>query len=304
MSHLKSVLITGATGLVGRRLVERLSKVGFRLSIFVRALHDQPFFDQHKVQVFLGNVKDRASIEQAVKGQDALIHLLGAFSPQDSQSLDDINAAGTYQVHSLAQENKVGKFIFLSAYGASLGVHNPFLVSKGQAEVDIMQGEIPYVILRSTPIYGEGSLLTTLLKGLVEKGKVPLIGTGKQQLQPIYVGDVVEYLHKALVGPAATQRVLEIGGPDKVSYEELVQLAAEILGRKITLNRLPGFLRPILSPIKIDSRPAPKELLDFYSRDSFVSVDRAQSLIPVALTPLRAGLQKSLSGAAPSEIKH
>lgn len=291
---IKTVLITGAEGLVGKRLLPFLAKAGFRLSVFLRAVKDKPFLDQHRAQVFLGNIKDKGTLVQAVQGQDAVIHLAGTFRPEPGETLDDINYMGTYHLHNLAQENKASKFIFLSAYGASLGVKNAFLVSKGQAEVDIMQGEVPYVILRSTPIYGEGSFLTALLKGLLAKGKVPLIGTGRQQLQPIYAGDVAEYLHQALVGPAATQRVLEIGGPDKVTYEELVRLAAELLGKVAKFVRAPSFLRPFLAPVKLNGMTPTKELLDFYSRDSFVSIDRARSVIPVTLTPLRTGLQKSL----------
>lgn len=294
---IKKVLVTGATGLVGKRLVGKLAKEGFELSVFVRATKDNAFFEENKARIFLGSVKDKGSIEQAVAGQDAVIHLIGTFQPEPGLTLDDVNAAATYNFHSAAHENKIQKFIFLSAYGASIGVKNAFLVSKGRAEVDIMQGEVPYVILRSTPIYGEGSFFSALMKALTEKGKVPLIGTGKQQLQPIYVGDVVEYLHQALVGPAATQRVLEIGGPDKVSYEELIRTVGELTGKKVTIARVPGFLRPFLTPIKINGggvAPA-KEILDFYSRDSFVSIERAKSVIPLELTPLRPGLQKSLN---------
>ena len=292
---IKSVLITGADGLVGKRLVKRLADAGFRVSVFVRAVKDTPLFEQHKIQVFLGNLKDKAAIAQAVQGQDAIVHLIGTFQPKEGESLDDVNYLGAYHFHSIAQENKVQKFIFLSAYGASLGVKNTFLVSKGQAEVDIMQGEVPYVILRSTPIYGEGSFFTALLHRFVDKGSAPLIGSGKQTLQPIYVGDVVEYIYQALVGPAATQRVLEIGGPDKVTYEELIQLVGDVAGKPIRLNKVPPFLRFLQPPIKLNGgAAAAKELLDFYSRDSFVSVDRAQGVIPVSLTPLRLGLQKSI----------
>lgn len=292
---LKSVLITGADGLVGKRLVERLAGSGIKVSVFVRALKDTPVFDKTKIQVFLGNLKDKATIEQAVKGQDAVIHLIGTFQPKEGETLDDVNYMGAYNFHSIAQENKVQKFIFLSAYGASLGVKNAFLVSKGQAEVDIMQGEVPYVILRSTPIYGEGSLLSNLLKNFAAQGKAPMIGSGKQKLQPIYVGDVVEYIYQALVGPAATQRVLEIGGPDKVTYEELIKLVGDVAGKPVQLKKVPPFLKFLQPPVKLNGgAPLGKELLDFYSRDSFVSIDRAQSVIPVDLTPLRPGLQKSL----------
>jgi uncharacterized protein YbjT (DUF2867 family) len=139
-------------------------------------------------------------------------------------------------------------------------------------------------------------VLGTLLREAVQSKKAPLIGSGKQKLQPIAVDDVVAYLYQALVDPKARQQVLEIGGPDKVSYEELIQLASEISGQPIALKKIPSLLKSFFPPIAVNGKPLSPEHLDFYSRENFVSTERANAVIPVRLTPLRDGLKKILSG--------
>lgn len=291
---MKSVLVTGADGLVGKRLIAKLVKEGISVSAFVRTDREKSNFESQNVKCFIGKSQDSNLVEEAVKGQEALIHLIGTFDPENGSSLDQVNNLSTYNFHTAASENNVKKFIFLSTHGASLGVQNAFLVSKGNAEVDIMQGEVPYVILRSAPIYGPESVFTTLINQLIDKKKVPLIGSGQQKFQPIYVDDVVEYLYQALIDPKARQQVLEIGGPDKISYEDLIQCASQIKGKEIQFAKVPSFLRSFMSPITLNGSELSKERLDFYSRDSFVNMERAQSIIPIQLTPLQEGLKKSL----------
>lgn len=289
---MKSVLITGADGLVGKRLVERLVKEGITPDVLVRTEKEKPFFDAQNVKMFVGSAKDSNLVEEAVKGKETVIHLIGTFEPQNGDSLDDVNNTLSYNVHNAAHENKVDKFIFLSAYGASVAVHNPYLVSKGNAEIDIMQGEVPYFVIRSAPIYSKENGLGLLLKEFVENKKAPLIGTGKQKIQPIYIDDVVEYIYKALSDPKARQQVLEIGGPDKVSYDELIQLVGEAGGRQIAIKKVPSFLKFLATPVTLKGKKLPEELVDFYSRETFVSKERADAVLPVQLTSLREGLKK------------
>jgi len=287
----KSVFVTGADGEVGKRLVARLVKDGLTVTAFVRSDKEKSFFNSIQVKTVVGETQNSKLVEEALTGQDAVIHLIGTFQSENETSLDTVNNLSTYDIHTAAQEKGIQKFIFLSAYGASLGVKNLFLVSKGNAEVDIMQGEIPYVILRCTPIYSESNVLGLLLKQLIQQKKVPLIGSGQQKLQPIYIDDVVEYLVQALIDPKARQQVLEIGGPDQVTYEDLMKTAGEVVGKVVQFSHTPSFLKSILSPVKLNGNSLPPELLDFFSRDSFVSKERTDSVLPISLTPLREGLK-------------
>lgn len=291
---MKSVLVTGADGSVGKRLIQKLVQEGITPSVLVRTEKEKSFFDAHRVPMFVGSAKEAKLVAASVQGKEAVIHLIGTFQPQNGDTLDGVNNALSYKLHEAAHENRVQKFIFLSAYGASVAVHNPFLVSKGNAEIDIMQGEVPYVILRSAPIYAQDNALGALLREAVRNKKAPLIGTGQQKLQPIYVDDVVAYLYQALIDPKARQQVLEIGGPDKVSYEELIARVSEVSGQPIALKKIPSFLKSFFPPIKVNGELLSQELLDFYSRENFVSNERANSVIPVPLTSLCEGLKKIL----------
>ncbi len=291
---MKSVLVTGADGIVGKRLIEKLVKEGIVPEVFVRTDREKAFFDSHKVEMIVGSAKDSSLLESLVKGKEAVIHLIGSFAPENGDSLDDVNNMISYNLLNAAQDNGVQKFIYLSAYGASVAVRNPFLVSKGNAEVDIMQGEVPYFILKAAPIYSKETCLGELLQEFVQTKKAQLIGTGKQQIQPIFLDDVIEYLYQALVDPNARQQVLEIGGPDKVSYEELVQLASEVSGQAIQIKKVPSFLKSLLAPVKLKGKLLPEDVVDFYSRDTFISKERADKVIPLTLVSLRDGLKKIL----------
>ncbi|MGZ4204677.1 MAG: SDR family oxidoreductase [Actinomycetota bacterium] len=255
------VLVTGATGSVGRALVQRLLDEGAQVRAYVR--RDDTALRAAGAHVAIGAADDVPRLESALTRAHTIVHLVGGVWPVRGTTYDLFNRDSTEAAVIAAHAASVRRFVFLSFPGADPASPNEFLASKGRAEQHIMSSSFEPVIFRCAPIWESlGPLFARLGRG--RGAGVP--GRGDQRLNPIALGDVVSAIVAADSREAEVRGVWELGGSDVITMEEAATRA------------LPGARH-------VRARGAPKALIDVYGRDVVADPARAIEQFGLALRP-------------------
>jgi NADH dehydrogenase len=186
-----------------------------------------------------------------------VIHLVAVIRGGPRQ-FDAINRQGTENIVAAAKEaGSVKRFIHVSALGAANTPRLQYLHSKWQGEQAVISSGLPYVILRPSLIFGPGDEFTTSVAALVRTMPViPVIGSGNNRLQPIHVDDVARCIALSVSGNIRGNRTVEIGGPEQLSYNEIVSVVGRTLGRKVRKVNVP--LWKMRLPVTIMEKVTPR----------------------------------------------
>lgn len=252
-----TVLVTGATGLVGRRVVQQLLETNHEVRVMVRRPGSERALATPPTDVCYGDVSDLDALTEACRDATAVVHLVALIRGGPRQ-FDAINRQGTVNVVEAAKSaGSVKRFIHVSALGAANTPRLQYLYSKWQGERAVMDSGLPYVILRPSLIFGPGDEFTTAVAALVRTMPiVPVIGSGNNRLQPIHVDDVARCIALSVSGNTRGSRTIEIGGPEQLSYNEIVGVVARTLGRKA--RRLSVPLWKMRLPVAIMEKLTPR----------------------------------------------
>jgi uncharacterized protein YbjT (DUF2867 family) len=241
------ILLTGATGYVGGRLLPVLEHKGFRVRCLVR----QPEFLKSKVgpdtDIVAGNVLDRTSLRSALRGVIVayyLVHSMGAagsFEEKDRQSARNFGEA--------AKAEGVQLIIYLGALANDGETLSPHLRSRQEVGQILRQSGVAVLEFRASIVIGSGSLSFEMIRSLVER--LPIMITPKwvfNPAQPIAIDDLLAYLTRALFLPVTANRIFEIGGADQISYAGIMRAYARHQGMRIRMIPVP-VLTPFLSSL-------------------------------------------------------
>lgn len=233
-----TVLVTGATGFIGRRLVPSLIEAGHE----VRAMTRRPeSYDGPGVPVG-ADVGDRASLDAALAGVDVAIYLVHSLDDPDFER-KDADAARNFG--AAAADAGVRQIVYMGGLGADDEHLSAHLRSRREVEGLLGEAGVPVTVLRAAIVVGAGGISWELTRQLVKN--LPAMVVPKwvgTMTQPIALDDVVRYLAGVIGQEAALGRVFEIGGPEQMSYLEMLQIAAEISSGK----RVPIIKVPVLTP--------------------------------------------------------
>jgi uncharacterized protein YbjT (DUF2867 family) len=235
------ILVTGATGNVGSALLHRLVADGHP----VRALVRDPRRlgpDRVRVQIALGDLADAASFRHALRGVKTVVHLAAAIRDQERQgaTIEEVNALGTLRLVRAAERAGVERFVFFSALGTSLHSQSRFFRAKAQAEIAVEESELQTTIFAPSIIYSPGDPWITLLGRLAVLPVVPISGSGRAQYEPIWAQDAAA----AVVGVLdqngnQPHQKLELAGPERLSYDDIVRTYLEVKHRRRRLVHVP-----------------------------------------------------------------
>lgn len=237
------VTIFGGSGFVGKTLVQHLAKAGYRIRIAVRrpnnALDVKPLGDLGQVQIAQANVRNKASVEAAVRGADYVVNLVGVLFESGSQSFDKLHATGAGMIAEASAEAGVKKLVHLSAIGADAESSSKYAKSKAAGEAAILQNFPTAVIVRPSIIFGaDDSFFNKFAKMAKSFGVLPVI-CGETKFQPVYVGDVAEAITKIIGNDDVEGGVFEIGGPKVYSFRELLELVKKVTEQDAFLIPVP-----------------------------------------------------------------
>ena len=234
------VLVTGATGFLGRRVVSALLARHHQVRCLVRSPGKERLFDQRDIEVHYGSILNPDSLKQALYDVQSVVHLVGIIRPGRRTSFDLVHRQGTGNVVDAAKESGVRELVFVSALGASSNPSYPYFHSKRQAELRITSSGLPHTILRPSAIFGPGDEFLTAIAGLVRMGPiVPVIGGGRNRMQPVAVDDVARCVAESVGNSLVKGKTLSVAGSQRLNYNDLLDEVALAMGKRIRKVHVP-----------------------------------------------------------------
>ena len=235
-----SVLVTGGTGFIGPRVVHALRAHGHSVRVLVRRPERATRIGGLGAETVAGDITDPASLTAAVEGVSQVVHLVGIIRGQPAD-FDRIMIEGTRNLIAASKGAGVERFTLMSGIGAGDPAHDvvPYFRAKNAQERDVAASGLEYTVFRPGFVFGPGGALPLFITQVKLTPVVPVIGSGLQRSQPMWVDDAAEHFARSIGMPEAANRIFELGGPDTVSWNELYQTIAKVLGKRRRLLHVP-----------------------------------------------------------------
>ena len=223
-----NVLVTGATGFVGREIVRQLHDAGHSIHLLTRNVRSAAArtiewgFDS---QVHSGNVLDADSLHNACGQVDAVIHLVGIISEVGDQTFENVHTRGTQNIVTAAQRVGVKRFVHMSALGTRPNAVSRYHKSKWAAEEIVRASGLDWTLFRPSIIYGPGDGFVNLFARMSRYSPaLPLIGGGHTKFQPIPVESVAQCFVKALTEPRSVGQTYDLCGEETLTLKQIIEL--------------------------------------------------------------------------------
>lgn len=273
------ILVTGATGFVGRVLVRQLTETGQRVRVLLRPSPRSPRLPKGvPVEVAVVALNDERGLRAALRGVDQVYHLASAASQGRGANLFTTDIEGTRTLAQVAASADISRFIYLSHLGSDRASAFPVHKAKGIAEEHIRKSGVPHTIIRSSVIFGPEDHFTTNLARLIRgaPGLLPIPGDGRTLLQPLWVEDLVTCLVWALQNPDAVNQTYDIGGGEYFTVRQVLDtLMGVIRARRAIVSLPPPYMRALF--VTLDAFTpgfnVPTYLLDYVAVNRTCPVD-------------------------------
>jgi len=236
------ILITGATGFIGRALVRHLSETGQQVRVLLRSSPRSPRLPRGvPVEVAVVGLNDERGVRAALRGVNHIFHLSSAGSQGRRGNLLTTDIEGTRTLAQVAASADIERLIFLSHIGADRASAFPVQKSKGIAEEHIRKSGVPYTIIRSSVVFGPEDLFTNNLARLlrVVPGFFPIPSDGRSLLQPLWVEDLVTCMLWALQNPEMVNQTYELGGGEYLTLRQVLETLMNVTHTRRLLVPLP-----------------------------------------------------------------
>lgn len=248
----KTIAVIGGGGFVGRAVVEKLAHTGARVLVLARnagaAKILKPLGDVGQITAIAGNALNDSDLERALAPADLVVNLVGVLAPRGRQTFNALHAELPMRLAEIAQRTGVEKIVHVSALGAALTSNSRSARSKALGERGLLRVMPNASILRPSVIFGQGdSFFCRFGQMAMLAPALPLIGGGRNLMQPVYVGDVAEAVIRCLGNGDTDGKIFELGGPSVYSFRELMEMTRTAIGRKVWLVPVPFAMMRLLA---------------------------------------------------------
>jgi len=240
----KTIAIIGGTGFVGRAIVEKLAATGARILIMARnterAKSLKVFGAVGQISAVAGNALNDADLAAILEPADMVVNLIGILAPSGRQKFETLQAELPGRIGKMAAQNGIENIVHISAIGASLKSPSLYARTKAEGERALLRQFPSAVILRPSVVFGPGDgLFTRFAQMAMLAPALPLIGGGRNRMQPVYVGDVADAVVAALANISAQGQIYQLGGPHIYSFADLMRFILKATERRRMLVSVP-----------------------------------------------------------------
>ncbi|MGE5267518.1 MAG: complex I NDUFA9 subunit family protein [Deltaproteobacteria bacterium] len=290
------VTIFGGSGFVGRHTVRALARNGWRIRSATRrpdlAGYLQPMGVVGQIHAVQSNLRYPQSVAEAVVGAEVVINAVGVLAPTGRQSFEKIHDEGARVVAKAAKAAGARSLIHISAIGADARSNSKYARSKAEGERAVLEEFPEAVILRPSIVFGPEDEFFNRFAAMARVSPfLPLIGGGHTKFQPVYVGDVAAAVKASIDGRATPGTIYELGGPEILTFRQLLDRTQAYAGRKRFYLPLPFWaakLQALLtSPLPNSIRPVTLDQIRLLQKDNVVSkkaIDDGRTLAGLGIT--------------------
>jgi len=273
------VTVFGGSGFVGRHVVRTLVKRGYRIRVAVRrpdlAGFLLPYGYVGQIALVQANLRYRQSVDRAVEGSAFVVNCVGILFESGRNSFDAVQDFGARAVAESVRAAGA-KLVHVSAIGADIDSASSYARSKGRAEAAVLSNVPDAVILRPSIVFGPEDSFFNKFAGMAQMfPALPLIGGGKTKFQPVHVEDVAQAVALGVDGVIPGGKIYELGGPEVLTFREILEFVLRTTARKRPLVSLPfglaSLLGSVASLVPFIKPPITSDQVELLKHDNVVS---------------------------------
>ena len=243
------VTVYGGSGFIGRYIVQKLARSGYRVRVATRRPNEAIFLKTYgmvgQVEPILCNIRNESSIRNAMLGADAVVNCVGILESVGKNKFVEVQHKGADFVSRIASELGVKKLVHISAIGADIDSKSKYASSKGLGESSIMKNFPGAVILRPSIVFGFEDKFFNRFASMARLSPIlPIVG-GNTKFQPVYVDDVARAAFLGINNDVQAG-IYELGGPEVASFNELMRRMLKIILRRRLIVNLPFWIASLM----------------------------------------------------------
>ena len=275
------VVVTGANGFVGRHVVSRLAQAGYPLRALVR--DSSRYSPPPEVTIAEADLVRAETLTGALEGAGTVIHcaaLTANLKEPYPGAYQNVNGLGTENLAVAAKAAGVRRLVVVSGLGTQPAAAGTYMATRWALEEAVRKSGIPHVILRPSVQFGDGAEFVAALARLIRTSPVvPALGGGRTRFQPIWIDDVVTCVERSITDDALLNRAHAIGGSEYLSFKEILQAIAEVMGKRRMILPLPlplARLQARLLSAVMSHPPLTSATLELFAFDNATDLDAVE----------------------------
>lgn len=272
------VTVFGGTGFLGRNVVYRLLKKGYQVRVAVRNPRPDLFRKSvNVVEQVRGDVRDKQSVSDAIKGADGVVNAVGLYVERQAATFNAVHIEGARHIAEQTVASGA-KLVHISGIGADPESPSAYIRARAGGKQRVREAAPDAVILNPSVLFGRNDAFLRTLSGLIRfLPVIPLFGDGNTRLQPVYVKDVAKAVEHVFSDPEVARNTYDLGGPGIYTYKGVLEVVAKHMKRKRVLLPVPFMIWDIQAAIvsALPNPPITRDQITLMRRDNLVEPDAA-----------------------------